>query len=44
MSVKLTCPKHPRYNAKISPRANCDECLAIYTMALNAAALRIKVS
>lgn len=44
MSVKLTCPKHPRYTAKLPPRASCPECIALYSLTLRATADRLKVN
>lgn len=44
MSVKLTCQKHPRYTAKLGPKANCPECIALYMIAVQAQAARLKVN
>lgn len=43
MTVKLQCPKHPKYAAKQPPRANCNWCLMLYELALRCASERIKV-
>jgi hypothetical protein len=44
MAVKLQCPKHPRYSAKINPKANCEHCIYLYSVAIAALAARIKVN
>lgn len=32
MSVTLKCPKHPRYTAKLAPRANCNICEELWNL------------
>jgi hypothetical protein len=29
-SIEVSCKKHPRYTAKLKPRANCMECKSMY--------------
>lgn len=32
--IRLRCHKHPRYAAQLPPRANCEECIALWEIAL----------
>jgi len=41
--LKIKCPRHPRYNGKLSPRASCPFCLAIHTLRLRAITDRLIV-
>ena len=39
----IKCPKHPRYNGTISPRASCPMCIQLHVVRLNAIADRLVV-
>jgi len=39
----LKCPKHPRYNGTVSPRAACDPCIALWEIRMKAEVRRVIV-
>ena len=42
--LRLTCKKHPRYKANISPKANCEQCIFIWETKIKAERERVDVS
>ena len=41
--LKIRCPKHPRYNGLISPRASCEPCMKLYRIRLECLVNRIEI-
>jgi len=42
--IKIACRKHPKYRALEEPRANCEECLELYAIKLQALKSRLQVN
>lgn len=42
MSLTIRCTKHPRYKAKLPPKASCDQCIELWQINWKALAARLE--